>query len=150
MADISVRGKRKMPSEPQEIAVTHMKSAPTPTGIRAPHGATVFEISFNNGEIHRIPHEILRGYCPCAGCQGHGGSIRFQPTSPGIARELREIAEVGRYALALTWGDSHSTGIYPFEYLRRLGLLISEHGADGVIALEELPRNASVVLAGES
>jgi len=23
------------------------------------------------------PHEILRGYCPCAGCQGHSAIIRF-------------------------------------------------------------------------
>ncbi len=31
-----------------------------------------------------------------------------------------DIGEVGNYALRLTWGDGHSTGIYSFAYLREL------------------------------
>src|SRR5690242_6986219 len=49
----------------------------TPTGVKAPHGARIFEISWADGATHRVPHRILRGYCPCAGCQGHGGITRF-------------------------------------------------------------------------
>lgn len=127
-----------------------MAAPPRPTGIRAPHGATTFEISWDNGEIDRIPHVLLRGYCPCAGCQGHGGSIRFQDVGPGLPLELREIAEVGRYALGLTWGDGHSTGIYPFEFFHRLGLLLRQLGEQGVIDLGELPRTASVVPASRA
>lgn len=34
--------------------------------------------------------------------------------------ELREIERVGNYALGLTWGDGHSTGIYTWRHLRAL------------------------------
>jgi ATP-binding protein involved in chromosome partitioning len=34
--------------------------------------------------------------------------------------ELTEIWGVGQYALGMTWGDGHNTGIYPFSYLREL------------------------------
>jgi DUF971 family protein len=31
-----------------------------------------------------------------------------------------DFLEVGRYALQFLWTDGHSTGIYPFNMLRRL------------------------------
>jgi ATP-binding protein involved in chromosome partitioning len=31
-----------------------------------------------------------------------------------------EIRYVGRYGLQFLWSDGHSTGIYPFEFLRKL------------------------------
>jgi DUF971 family protein len=89
----------------------------TPTGVKAPHGATVLEITWADGHRSVVPHEILRGYCPCAGCQGHGGTIRF---IEGGNLEIREIEQVGNYALSFVWGDQHATGIYTFKYLRSL------------------------------
>lgn len=115
-----------------------------PTGIRAPHGATVFEISWPNGLVHRLPNEILRGFCPCAGCQGHSGSVDFQE---GRNSELRDLKTVGNYALSLVWGDAHDTGIYGFEFIYRLGRLHERLGTPGLIELETLPR-ATVVRAG--
>ncbi len=116
-----------------------------PTGIRAPHGATVFEISWPNGLTQRLPNEILRGFCPCAGCQGHSGEVRFQE---GRNSELRDLKTVGNYALSLVWGDAHDTGIYGFEFIYRLGRLHERLGTPGLIELETLPR-ATVVRAGD-
>jgi DUF971 family protein len=31
-----------------------------------------------------------------------------------------EIHYVGRYALQFVWSDGHRTGIFPFEYMRRM------------------------------
>jgi DUF971 family protein len=89
----------------------------TPLEVRAPRGAQTLEISFADGHRGIYPHEILRGYCPCALCQGHQGPIRF---IPGGSTELSDLAEVGDYALRLTWADGHSTGIYTFKFLRDL------------------------------
>jgi len=89
----------------------------TPVEVRAPRGATTTQIEFADGHQGLYPHDLLRGYCPCAQCQGHSGPIRFVP---GGDQVLSEIAEVGNYALRLTWGDGHSSGIYSFNYLRRL------------------------------
>jgi DUF971 family protein len=107
-----------------------------PTKVKAPHGARQFEISWQDAVTSRIPHKVLRGYCPCAQCQGHQGTIRFVD---GGNQELREISRVGSYALSLTWGDGHSGGIYTFAYLRKLGDLVATAGADALCALECLP-----------
>lgn len=89
----------------------------TPTNIKAPHGASHTEVSWADGHTCVYPNSILRGYCPCAHCQGHGGTIEFVP---GGNSELRDLQPVGNYALKLTWGDGHDTGLYSFRYLREL------------------------------
>ena len=108
-----------------------------PTDVKAPHGARTMQVTWADGHKCSYPHEILRGFCPCAGCQGHGTVIRFQG---GHNLELRNIEQVGNYALGLEWGDGHTGGIYSFRFLRALCDLLAEHGAEGLKALEELPR----------
>lgn len=110
----------------------------TPTSIQAPHGADELTITWSDGRRSRYPHLILRGYCPCAGCQGHAGPIKFRS---GGNLELRDLTPVGNYALGLTWGDGHSAGIFTFSYLRELSDWLERLGADGLIELGELPRS---------
>jgi len=87
--------------------------------IRSPRGATTSEIDWGDGHKGLYPHMILRGYCPCAGCQGHSGTIRY--VKPGDNQlELEELTVVGNYALSLKWFDGHDTGIYSYKYLRGL------------------------------
>ena len=99
----------------------------TPTMVRAPVGATVLEIDWADGHTSVLPNGFMRGYCPCAGCQGHSGEIKF---IPGQNSEIASIEEVGAYALQFTWGDGHGSGIYTFRFLRRLGELRAAEGAD--------------------
>lgn len=75
------------------------------------------EIVFSDQHVAVLPHDILRGYCPCALCQGHQGDIRF---IEGGDLELKDIEEVGNYALRLVWGDAHGTGLYSYRFLRLL------------------------------
>ena len=90
--------------------------------VRSPRGAKVTEIDWADGHKGIYPHEILRGYCPCAGCQGHEGTIKFvyaEMSSP-IQTELDTIEPVGNYALRLQWFDGHGSGLYSYRYLRAL------------------------------
>ena len=89
----------------------------SPTAVRSPYRATRTEIDWADGHKGVYPHEILRGYCPCAGCQGHSGDVRFVP---GGDVTIKTIEPVGDYALSFEWGDGHATGIYTFRYLRAL------------------------------
>ena len=75
------------------------------------------EVTWADGHKGVLPHRILRGLCPCAVCQGHQGTLRFVE---GGDLDLREIEQVGNYALRLTWGDRHDSGIYTYRYLRKL------------------------------
>jgi DUF971 family protein len=112
-------------------------SLPRPQIIKAPHGARELEITWDDGRSSRLPHEILRGYCPCASCQGHAGTVRLVP---GGNLELLGIERVGNYALCLSWGDGHQSGIYSYRYLSQLCDELEARGASGLMALGELPR----------
>lgn len=98
-------------NDPVEVRAT------TPLQVKAPVGADTVEIEWADGHHGVIPNRVLRGYCPCAGCQGHSGDIRF---FDGRNTVITTLEEVGAYALGFTWGDGHASGIYTFRFLRRL------------------------------
>ncbi|SRR5690606_26883319 len=111
-----------------------------PLSIKAPQGEPWFEVRWYDDSLSRIPNAILRGYCPCAGCQGHGGPVSYQA---GHNDELREIEPVGNYALRLVWGDGHGSGLYSFDYLRKLGDLYAQHGEELTRLHPSLPARAT-------
>jgi DUF971 family protein len=88
--------------------------------VRSPRGAKTTEIDWGDGHKGIYPHAVLRGYCPCAGCQGHDAAIRFIEVPDGAMLEIENIEDVGNYALRFDWFDGHGTGIYTFRYLRAL------------------------------
>ena len=82
-------------------------------------------IKWDDGSESFIPLENLRRSCPCAGCKGETdimGNLYKNPDRPLTARafELVKITSVGGYAIQPVWADGHNTGIYSFEYLRRV------------------------------
>ena len=81
-------------------------------------------IRWPDGKESYLSLEELRKRCPCAACCGEPGLI--QPI-PGVARPLRlesfrlkGMQTVGGYAIQPTWEDGHGTGIYSWEYLRKI------------------------------
>lgn len=81
------------------------------------------------GDGHRsdMPITRLRGYCPCAECQGHGGDFQYiQNNCQGISK----VELVGRYAVLFYFGDGHSTGIFRWENLRKLDPAETEKWGD--------------------
>lgn len=97
-----------------------------PVRLRAPHGARELEIEWSDGARSHLEHGVLRGFCPCATCQGHQGEHQFLEDAsslPPTSLEIREIEQVGDYALRFTWGDGHDSGIYTYALLRELGAL---------------------------
>ncbi|MGB6223743.1 gamma-butyrobetaine hydroxylase-like domain-containing protein [Haloferula sp.] len=81
-------------------------------------------LAFGDGVECYLPLEALRSACPCAACQGEpdvtGRVIRPRKQIGARGFELSKIETIGGYALQLFWADGHSTGIYSFDYLRRL------------------------------
>lgn len=88
-----------------------------PTEINHIKASGVVRITWDDGHVGDYEQAYLRGYCPCALCQGHGAQRRFIPVPDAI---LVAIRSVGNYAVELRWQDGHSTGIYTFDYLRSL------------------------------
>jgi len=82
-------------------------------------------IHWNDGTESYFNLELLRRACPCAACGGEpdvlGNVLRPHVTYTEKSFQLSGFDLVGGYALQPRWQDGHSTGIYSFTYLRRLG-----------------------------
>ncbi|MFT7670592.1 MAG: DUF971 family protein [Planctomycetota bacterium] len=64
----------------------------------------------------------LRKVCPCAQCVSEATGVRtHDPDSVSDDMEQSDLKLVGNYALSMTFSDGHSTGIFTFPVLRRLG-----------------------------
>ena len=91
-------------------------------------------IKWDDGHESFITLETLRRACPCAGCKGESdvmGNVYRGPEkalSPNSFRLVR-LARVGGYAIQPSWADGHTTGIYSYDYLRRLGDTSTESGS---------------------
>jgi ATP-binding protein involved in chromosome partitioning len=97
-------------------------SAPQSTPLKIPQaGARELAIRWSDGRESVYDVRDLRLACGCATCVDEwSGSGLLDPASvPADVRPLK-IEPVGRYAIQIAWSDGHSTGIYPFERLRRL------------------------------
>lgn len=82
-------------------------------------------LAWNDGTESFLQLETLRRACPCAACGGEpdvlGKVVRPNVTYSRESFQVTGFDIVGGYALQPRWADGHSTGIYSFTYLRRLG-----------------------------
>ena len=90
---------------------------PEPRSVEQEQGSGLLRIDWNDGETTVYRLRGLRGWCPCAMCQGHGGGRNFVDVPEPV---LSSFEGVGRYGLRLLWADGHSTGMYSYGYLREL------------------------------
>ncbi|HMO65816.1 MAG TPA: DUF971 domain-containing protein [Verrucomicrobiota bacterium] len=86
---------------------------------------TELAIRWAEGGEAFIQLETLRRCCPCAACLGEQdvlGNVYRPPERPytPASFELVRLDPVGGYALRPAWRDGHATGLFSWEYLRRL------------------------------
>lgn len=83
-------------------------------------------IRWKDGEESYLHFGTLRDGCPCAECSGETDALGNLYVGRGRSKSeagyrLIGVKPVGYYALQLTWGDGHNSGIYRFELLKDLG-----------------------------
>jgi DUF971 family protein len=82
-------------------------------------------IKWDDGGEDFISLEKLRRSCPCAGCKGEVdimGNVYRGPEQALTPKafELLRVGLVGGYAIQPVWADGHSSGIFSFDYLKRV------------------------------
>jgi DUF971 family protein len=81
-------------------------------------------IRWNDGAESYLDLQFLRRACPCAACGGEpdvlGNIMRPDISYSENSFDLAGFQIVGGYALRMNWKDGHNTGIYSFQYLRRI------------------------------
>jgi DUF971 family protein len=102
-------------------------SNPRPAGITLDKTVGVLKIEWADGEVCEYPLSHLREACPCVECRGGHSRMgrEFDPDdilrlTPKRSYMMKTVELVGNYALQPVWDDDHSSGIYTFDYLRRL------------------------------
>ncbi len=82
-------------------------------------------IKWNNDTESKITLKYLRDECPCANCKGETILLKtYRPPKPAMLSPVmyvvQKIQTVGGYAIQISWKDGHNTGIYSWDYLKKL------------------------------
>lgn len=104
-----------------------MKSNVRPRGLTLNKIEGYLEITWNDDQVCQYPLAHLREACPCVECRG-GHQFMGQEHEPDNLLKLTPkrsyqidgIEMVGNYAIQPVWDDGHQTGIYTWDYLKRL------------------------------
>jgi DUF971 family protein len=98
---------------------------PWPTELKLAPGGASLCVSYDSGERYDISAELLRVESPSAEVKGHGPGQEVLVLAKENVR-VRTIEPVGTYAARLIFDDGHSTGLFTWGYLLKLG---REHDA---------------------
>src|SRR5262249_8031253 len=100
---------------------------PRPTGITLDKPRGLLIITWSDGDECHYPLSNLREACPCVECRGghenmgpQGDPDNILSLTPARSYTIQSLELVGNYALQPTWDDGHHTGLYTWEYLKRL------------------------------
>jgi DUF971 family protein len=94
--------------------------SPTPTELTVHSQSRVLEIAFSDGQVFKIPFELMRVYSPSAEVQGHGPGQEILQTGKRQVGVV-ELEPIGNYAVKPVFSDGHDTGIFSWDYLHFLG-----------------------------
>lgn len=89
-----------------------------PTDIAHARRRNLLVVTWEDGIVSELPVSYLRGWCPCAQCQGHGIEIHFREPTADVT--IDALFEMGAYALGVRFSDGHDAGIYSWSWLRRI------------------------------
>ncbi len=95
-------------------------AAPWPQDLHFDRARRVLAVSYDDGATVEIPFELLRVESPSAEVQGHGaGGKRLVRGKADV--NVRDAEPVGHYAVRIVFDDGHDSGLFTWDYLRRLG-----------------------------
>ena len=91
-----------------------------PVSLTIKRSERVLHVVFDGGSTFVLTARLLRAMTPSAQAHGHGGP-EFQPIAAPQSVALTDATPVGRYAVRLHFDDGHSSGLYTWERLHRIG-----------------------------
>jgi DUF971 family protein len=96
---------------------------PRPVDVSVFTKSRQLQLEWSDGHRSTYDWEKLRWACPCAVCSGEWGqpgALSFVKRLTPDQSALTDLREVGNYALQPVWQDGHDTGIFAFDYLRKV------------------------------
>jgi DUF971 family protein len=97
------------------------KKSPVPVAVDAAPDQLALSLRWDDGHQSTLTARALRQRCPCAECvEEWTGKRTFTPDAIPEGLKLVSVNPVGNYALGMTFGDGHSTGIFNWALLHEL------------------------------
>lgn len=90
-----------------------------PTELRVNPGKDTLRVAFSDGATIVLSAEKLRVESPSAEVRGHGG-VRPPPIRGKENVKISRLEPVGNYAVRIVFDDGHDSGLYSWDYLKRL------------------------------
>ena len=91
----------------------------TPSNITLSKDKKLLTVTFDDTD-YPMTSEYLRVYSPSAEVQGHGpGQETLQLDKQDVT--IQTLTPMGNYAIAIHFSDGHTTGIYSWSHLYKLG-----------------------------
>ena len=95
-------------------------SEPWPDELRLAADGAALNVRFDTGEQVALPAEYLRVESPSAEVKGHGpGQEQLVWGKRNV--KISRLEPIGSYAVRIVFDDGHSTGLYTWPYLLKLG-----------------------------
>jgi DUF971 family protein len=81
----------------------------------------ILAVAWNDGTESRYVLKTLRCACPCAVCVNEWTGEKLLDDAK-VAKDIHpaKLFSVGRYAMGVHWSDGHKTGIFSYDYLKKL------------------------------
>ena len=90
-----------------------------PSNITLSKDKKLLTVTFDESD-YPMTSEYLRVYSPSAEVQGHGpGQETLQLNKKDVT--IQTLVPMGNYAIAIHYSDGHTTGIYSWSNLYKLG-----------------------------
>ncbi len=125
---IRIVHRENLPVEQVQLPI----EARTPAKVRVKKTeGTGVEIDWKDGHESRWNFAWLRNACPCATCHEDREKTGRAPGRPKPKPQTLlamyeapprpiDVTPVGNYAVRFKWNDGHESGLYSWEYLRRI------------------------------
>ena len=109
-----------------QVSISNVRDSETKERPKEVHLAEApSKIVWDDGTVMIYDWRKLRLACACASCKNEmTGEQVLQDKDVPADIKLLEARPVGRYGLNLVFSDGHSSGIYVFDLLRKLGKVV--------------------------
>jgi|AntRauTorcE11898_2_1112593.scaffolds.fasta_scaffold27920_3 DUF971 family protein len=98
----------------------------TPVDVEVSNKEQKLTIHWQDEHVSNYPLPGLRRACPCVVCKG-GHSHMKEKVDMGVffrkgnaAANIKDIKQVGTYAIQIFWEDGHNQGLWKWQYLREI------------------------------
>ncbi|MBG1233752.1 gamma-butyrobetaine hydroxylase-like domain-containing protein [Aestuariivirga litoralis] len=91
-----------------------------PSELKVKDQGRTLRITFEGGTSYEIAAELLRVESPSAEVKGHGPGQETLVFGKQLV-SITGVEPIGNYAARLKFSDGHSTGLFTWTYLEKLG-----------------------------